>query len=569
MSSITMWYRLEPRARSSDISESLAARVADPLWFLARQWQVGEYRGEDGGSAISARLRGHSAPLTHVRLGAEGPSRPRRHPTAAPLEPEVEAEAFRGTKPTPRDAADAGMLWVSMLAQGGLAQHREAYIDRFPLRVDDQGVDRDDPPSTAFQRLLAGRVPDGRALFAELSAALEPAGGGTGTGTLPATPDLGDDRDAVETLARAWLAHWAAFAVEPHEQESAWVPAKFEYQFALGAALDDAELALEATEYRGDRIDWYQFHLGTEALGTATGASAIDRTLTPLPVTIPGNPASRFWEFEDGLVDFARIEAAPEDVARILHVEFALLYADDWLCVPLDLPVGSVFRTDSLQVDDTFGARLSVPPTIGADESNARWRLFHLSDTPGARRSSQPPPPVFLLPPALVSSLQATPVEEVLLARDEMANLAWGIERQVEGSRGRAFDRGESYQRRLASAPAPPRTALSYRLHGRVPDYWIPFMPVRQAAESRAVSLQRGSVRDPETGALQRPVGRLLAPDEPLVVDEEQAARSGVRLTRRARFARDAEGRVRLWMARLRDVGRGEGSSGVRFDRLK
>jgi hypothetical protein len=44
-----LWSRLEPRSRSKNFAEGLAARVADPLWLLARQWQFGEFAGADAG----------------------------------------------------------------------------------------------------------------------------------------------------------------------------------------------------------------------------------------------------------------------------------------------------------------------------------------------------------------------------------------------------------------------------------------------------------------------------------------------------------------------------------------
>jgi len=34
---------------SANISDALAARIKDPLWFLARQWQTGEFEAENGG----------------------------------------------------------------------------------------------------------------------------------------------------------------------------------------------------------------------------------------------------------------------------------------------------------------------------------------------------------------------------------------------------------------------------------------------------------------------------------------------------------------------------------------
>ena len=42
MPSITSWTRLEPHCRNAEMDTSVQARVYDPLWLMARQWQVGE-----------------------------------------------------------------------------------------------------------------------------------------------------------------------------------------------------------------------------------------------------------------------------------------------------------------------------------------------------------------------------------------------------------------------------------------------------------------------------------------------------------------------------------------------
>src|SRR6185436_18064657 len=69
MPSITSWTRLEPRCRDADMQRTVNARIFDPLWMLTRQWQVGEYRGEDAGTPISARVRAESAQLSRIFLG--------------------------------------------------------------------------------------------------------------------------------------------------------------------------------------------------------------------------------------------------------------------------------------------------------------------------------------------------------------------------------------------------------------------------------------------------------------------------------------------------------------------
>src|SRR5438093_1380392 len=102
MPSITIWHRLEPRPQESDLPRGpkklvpdpllrgLQARVRDPLWLLARQWQVGELAADDAGSPITATIAVESIPLESYRPLLVGPAtglNPKR-----PLEAQVERE---------------------------------------------------------------------------------------------------------------------------------------------------------------------------------------------------------------------------------------------------------------------------------------------------------------------------------------------------------------------------------------------------------------------------------------------------------------------------------------------
>ena len=96
MASITTWTRLETRQRTDDLDVSLAARVHDPLWLLARQWQLGELRGHDAGTPVGVVVRASSGRLDRYLVGgvddrAAARSRP-YDDGVVPLEAVVEAE---------------------------------------------------------------------------------------------------------------------------------------------------------------------------------------------------------------------------------------------------------------------------------------------------------------------------------------------------------------------------------------------------------------------------------------------------------------------------------------------
>ncbi|MBK8641443.1 MAG: hypothetical protein IPN15_04230 [Saprospiraceae bacterium] len=53
---MTAWKTIEPRARTLDFTKSLQAEVRDAMWMISRQWQWGEFDGEDGGSIVYSKV---------------------------------------------------------------------------------------------------------------------------------------------------------------------------------------------------------------------------------------------------------------------------------------------------------------------------------------------------------------------------------------------------------------------------------------------------------------------------------------------------------------------------------
>ena len=87
-----------------DIEEGIAAAVADALWFLARQWQVGEFRGEDAATPIVIE-----ADVTRCRSPSSGPRAPRaKRQTVARTQFGAPLEALVGAA-SPSPAGPAGL----------------------------------------------------------------------------------------------------------------------------------------------------------------------------------------------------------------------------------------------------------------------------------------------------------------------------------------------------------------------------------------------------------------------------------------------------------------------------
>jgi hypothetical protein len=560
------------------MAAGLQARIYDPLWLLARQWQLGEFQGSDNGSPAMARWQGEVARLT--RYGAT-PGAGQGQPfdsASMPLETLVEREPAQseagGTRKL-RFAADAGQHLLRMLDQQATSRsYREVFNTSYgftPLTAEER--ERLDTDSLRLLDLVGPRVPDGRKLHAALSPALRPA-----PPTKPALPPglgilPGDVREVMDA-AQAWLQWYDTVISEPGGVNPSWSPPRMEYGFSVAARTGAGERVLRAQEYWGGQLDWHDFDVHEAASLGAGGdrdATTVTRTTIPAPVTYPGMPAARFWEFEDARVEFGAVSAGPEDLARMLLVEFALGYGNDWFVIPVDLATGSLCRTSSLVVTNTFGERFLIPSPQDAGQRYAEWRMFQLSSVP---QPGQPAavgdPGLFLLPPTVVSSLGARPIEEVLFLRDEMANMAWGVERVVESAGERPLNRFEQIPHEAPEARRP-QGGLLYKLASPVPNYWVPLLPV---ATSAGLRLRRGRVLEPD-GALE-PVqaqGRVLNPDaaggDGLSIYEEEIPREGVRVTRGYRLARWQDGSTHLWIGRSKEVGRGEGSSGLRFDTLE
>jgi hypothetical protein len=244
----------------------------------------------------------------------------------------------------------------------------------------------------------------------------------------------------------------------------------------------------------------------------------------------------------------------------MLLVEFATIYGNDWFITPVELAAGTLARVESLVVVDTFGQKTLIQPTEVAPGGAGRtpWRMF---------RNTGAPPDVLFVPPVLAHSLQGPDAEEVVLLRDETANMAWAIERRITGPAGNAVDRYERWRARIAALDLPdePRDRMSYEVMTEVPDHWIPLVP--RSVGLRAIRLDRGTMVDPG-GATFPPLGRLLEPQRPLSLFEEEVPRAGLAVTRAWQVARGPDGSSVAWVGRRKRPGRGEGSSGLAFDEL-
>jgi hypothetical protein len=584
--SITSWTRIEPRCREADMRRTLSARVFDPLWLLARQWQVGEFQGEDTGTPVLARVRAKTATLSRCFLGELKADTPTQAPPydaqRMPLEAMVERQRVRATAVNDarmlRLSVEAGLHFLRILELQPLSRnYRANFIARFVFQAQDPAqLDPADEQTARFVQTMAGRAPDGRRL--------EEAIRSKGASQLPLDPALkivAVDRAGVEQVATQWLAWYDSVFTEPASAADAWIPPRMEYAMSVAAQLSDQPLdqkPLTATEFYDGHLDWNSFDLDLEVnLGTDKDRTftTMTETTVPAPVTFKGAPAPRYWEFEDSRIEYGLLPVGPTDLAQLLMIEYASSYGNDWFVVPLQLPVGSLTSVNSLVVTDSFGVRMLLRPIGDRALPKPYWSMYQLSYVRRAGKSGLPgaEPNLFFLPPALGRSVESGAVEDVLFMRDEMANLAWAIERSIESPTEQANTRTDTVTPTPDAGPPPSADGAParYLLSSTVPPHWIPLLPVQIAVPPNKVvsRLKRGAVLQPDGSQVAHHAqGRVLNSSPELVLYDEEIPREGIRVTRHYQMARWIDGSTWTWVAYRKRVGRGEGSSGLRFDSL-
>ena len=544
-----MWTRLEPQSRSGDPRPGVEARVHDPLWLLARQWQLGQLRGEDAGTPVSVTVRTESLPVTAWHPGGtrlDDPGGWRPWPTHGLLDPLVEGEPAAGRPPGIRRRAEAGAQLLALLEEAGAGELRDVLLEAYPLSLrDDVGAGLD-AAATRLLSVLSGEVPDGSAVFADVV--------GRNAWWL---------REA-EDVAGAAVDEWLRWYRGAEDADDAWVTERLEYRFALRFGAGDDQVIVHAPAFGGGRAEWSDFEylpgarVGLPGDGNRRGPRTEELTVLATPLRFAGMPTDRYWELEDGGVDFGAIEAQPHDLARMCLAEFALAFGDDWLVVPVDTTTGTVCSVREVSYTTTFGERVVVPKGHSDDPAEIfRFRLFEVVTADGKSTLDG-----LVLPPVAPGRIDGEPVEEVVLMRDEAANMAWAVERIVPGASGDPRDRGNE--------PATPEPEvgevkpgdLVYRLMTAVPRNWIPLVPVSTGYGQ--VALRKGAFDDAD-GQPILPVGHLLHPT-PLTFPDEEIPREGLRVRRVPSLARRADGEYVRWMARRVSVGRAGWPSGLVSD---
>ena len=519
--SLTTWNRLQPNNQVGNVAAGLQAPLADPLWLLGRQWQIGELTAEDAGTPVAATIDSTSYPLDRLVAGG----------TTRMLDSNVTIEAL--VEPEPAVAPDVrarlagGRDLVAALRGGGFTSAAATAANLYVMQ----------PPAEraalALVRALGVRAIDGERALSSVE---------TNPDITAQQLDAGADPVALLVVLRAWAAAYRERT--GRAAPSAWDAASGRYQFSVVATVGDNDVWLDANEYRGGRLDWIDLRGRVEPRAAESQSQPQPRTqvLLPTPLSFAGGPARRFFELEHSAVSFGAIAGAPPDVGTSLLVETALLYGGDWFVAPVEVPTCALTRIDRIAVTDTFGKVTTLRHRI----RSPGWRMFEVGGDTLAD--------FLIVLPTLNTSLDGPPIEEVLLGIDEAANVVWAIENTVSDSLGLRVER-QSTPVSLRGAAG----AWTYVPLVPPPMNWFPL--VRDGDQLVGAALVPQVLR-------AAPFGVLLSNWPEIRFAVRDVPGEGLRLNRRYQLATTRSGERRLWISHEYHHGLGGLGSGVAADRL-
>lgn len=270
--------RIEGRTRGRNITEALRLRVHDPLWMLARQWQMGEFRGNNAGTAMSVRC------IVSERDCSSEPIEPRTERVNPRLDFFVRVESavylldLVGTS-TPYSRAQIPALRKEAIARCPIDWEAEtAYVLG---SAETHGRERElNRHLQQYRTTYGGRIFDGVTVYQRLAA--------------------GESFPGVTTDVRDRYLKWFAEKYTPVTTASRWSEQDLSYDVKATAG----NLSFRGDRYEGGRLSWHTFDYdpnpeaevpATPATPQGSSSGMVHPTnfpafteLTPVPADITG-----------------------------------------------------------------------------------------------------------------------------------------------------------------------------------------------------------------------------------------------------------------------------------------
>ncbi|AKF86649.1 hypothetical protein MFUL124B02_30895 [Myxococcus fulvus 124B02] len=296
-----MYQRLEVKQPGEDLNRGFLAEVCDPLWFLGRQWQMGEHQGEDASSPVSVTYRASHQPVDPL----EG--NPEQDPLLIPPEALIESEPDDWWTPGRR-----------------LRIGKAASVSLPPVASADPTLLLADLP-TPYER-FNGKGYDGRRLYAR-------------------RVELGLD-----------AAHFSE--VPATVPVDLWDPAELCYS----ARLTCAGRELSVPRHAGGHLDWYSVESEKPLPLPEEPLDAV--TVFPGRMRYPGAPHPRWWQIEEARVDIGGFPPDRSHFATMLLIDLVVSHSDDWFLYPIVTRAGHAVTLHEVVVKDSFGEEWTVTPPV-------------------------------------------------------------------------------------------------------------------------------------------------------------------------------------------------------------
>ncbi len=608
--------RVEGRTRDIDPTEAMRLRVHDPLWMLARQWQMGEFRGNNTGTAMSVRCS----------VVYENCSSDPIEPVTEQINPRIDFLA----------KIESAVYFLDLLKstkrdKAFVKQIVDLLIKKYPINwetVDSlvlpSAVTRDEEKELnkhlkSYARAYRGKIFDGEAVYNAMK------------------NSTSDPMNGMEKAVMDKFIKWFEGKYKPASStNSHWQAEDLSYTVETTVA----GKTYKGDRYQGGRLSWYTFDYDKDAViikprnellkvrpapNTLIKKLPVEVLSLPTPATFAAAPNKRLWQMEDRKVFMGNSVEEPSEANSVV-MRYTTMYSNDWMLFPLRTEIGKYITVERIEVVDTFGQRFVVDGTcragndVNLGEREEQWQVF-TNSTVGNRKSTLVNGLFFA--PQLAATVEGKPVEEVKILRDEIANMVWGVENVVPDGCGGTLD-ANLYATRLKTivdernkvgeperepdtitfgqnegpgvdkgdTENAPKAKYTYQLQSSVPFNWIPFVPQRLNAEDakqspffqggREIILRRGKmpcyIHDGEDYGLHavRPQGSIMRPlrdgkalEVPMVIHEEAVQATGIRLTKNYQRARWIGGKTYQWLGVYKRQTKTEASSGLVFDKLK
>jgi len=258
----TPQYRIATTAKDENNSDALAMRIADPLWMLGRQWQMGEFLGEDNGSPIQVKINAKKEHLNQYAFQEKKNNKLVWGDKSIALDsipPEVVVERMELQIHSLREKVRIGQALEQLIKDNnkddldlnldGWAQPmktipalRKAYElsntrwkgKELPISIDEK--------STRFLKLMQGKVIDGGKIMETISALkLE-------------IPKLKPIFDELEIWYKALFSQPTT---NDTKDNSSWSAHELVHKFQLSS--EDEKKKIDAPDYQSGHLDWYSF----------------------------------------------------------------------------------------------------------------------------------------------------------------------------------------------------------------------------------------------------------------------------------------------------------------------